>query len=301
MALFRALESRRPAALRLFEDPFAAAFLDPGLRAVAALARFETAGSALRRFIDHRWPGALTSGIARTRLIDDETRRALCEGAEQVVILGAGFDCRALRLPELRGTAVFEVDHPSTQSVKIDRLRRAPGGLPPHVRFVPLDFGAGALETALASAGHRAGLRTWVLWEGVTNYLTPEAVDSTLRWIARSGGEALFTYVHRGVIDRSVRFFGDEPVLAALRRRGEPWTFGLDPAELAGYLAQRGLDLVWDVGASEYRSRYFGGAAERMRGYEFYRAARAKAAVTRGCAAGRGAPPTPPGCAASRP
>ena len=54
----------------------------------------------LTRYIDRRWPGARTSGIARTRLIDDWIGESIGQ-AEQVVLLGAGFDTRAWRLAAL--------------------------------------------------------------------------------------------------------------------------------------------------------------------------------------------------------
>jgi methyltransferase (TIGR00027 family) len=55
-------------------------------------------------------------------------------------VLGAGFDSRAYRLPGLRKTAVFEVDHPDTLRRKRSALTRALGVFPKHVRFVPTDF-----------------------------------------------------------------------------------------------------------------------------------------------------------------
>jgi len=73
-----------------------------------------------------------------------------------------------------------------------------------------------------------------------------------------------------------VTFAGTRALAATLDRAGEPWTFGLDPAELSGYLAARGLTLVEDLGAAEYRARYMGAASRRMTGYEFYRAALAE-------------------------
>jgi methyltransferase (TIGR00027 family) len=106
MALFRALESARPAADRLFEDPFAPLFLRPSLRSVLRLSQRPAARRLILRFLDSRWPGARSSGVARTRLIDDWLRAALADGAAQVVILGAGFDCRAYRLPEVRRARV---------------------------------------------------------------------------------------------------------------------------------------------------------------------------------------------------
>jgi len=58
-----------------------------------------------------------------------------------------------------------------------------------------------------------------------------------------------------------------------LQRAGETWTFGFYPEHLQVYLAERGLDLTEDVGASEYRARYMGAFGRRLKGYEFYRVA----------------------------
>jgi O-methyltransferase involved in polyketide biosynthesis len=54
---------------------------------------------------------------------------------------------------------------------------------------------------------------------------------------------------------------------------GEPWTFGLDPAELEGYLAERALRLRSDESADEYRGRLLGDSPRNLRGYGFYRLA----------------------------
>ena len=67
-------------------------------------------------------------------------------------------------------------------------------------------------------------------------------------------------------------------MIATVRSVGERWTFGLEPAELTDFLKERGLVLQQDVGASDYRAKYYGVAAQRMRGYEFYRIALADVA-----------------------
>ena len=279
-ALFRALESSLPPSERLFEDPFARVFLKRPLRTVARLA--EVPG--LRRFvpwyIDTRWPGVRTSVVARTKLIDDAITTALAQHIEQLVILGAGFDSRAYRLPGLREIVVFEVDHPDTQRNKRAALRHALSD-PEHVRFVAIDFRQQDLGSVIAAAGYRKSSRTFILWEGVTNYLTEAAVDATLRWCARASRESLllFTYVHRDVLTRPEAFVGTKNLFASLERSGEKLTFGIDPAELSGFLAERGLSLVSDVGAAEYRKRYYGDAAREMRGHEFYRVALATPAA----------------------
>jgi methyltransferase (TIGR00027 family) len=281
MALFRALESALPASRRLFEDPLARAFLGPRLALVARLARVPGIRRLVLAIADRRVPGSRSSGVARTRFIDDLLRSSLEEGVEQLVVLGAGFDARAYRLPELRALRVFEVDHPDTARVKREVLGRVLPVLPEQVRFVTTDFRRGGLEEAMGAAGYRDSARTVFVWEGVTNYLTEDAVDETLRWCARAapGSLLVFTYVHRAVLEDPASFAGTRSLFANLERFGERWSFGLDPAEVPDFLARRGLALERDLGAAEYRRLYFGERARRMRGYEFYRIAVARVGI----------------------
>lgn len=277
-ALFRALESSRPESRRLFADPLARAFLSWPLALVDRLAMVPGLGELVPRFIDHRWPGVRTSVVARTRLIDDAIAAALGEHIEQLVILGAGFDSRAYRLPGLRGITVFEVDHPDTRTSKRAALERARAVAAQHVRYVAIDFNQPDLESVMAAAGYRETARTFILWEGVTNYLTEAAVDTTLRWCARAspGSLLLFTYVHRDVLTRPAAFIGTERLFASLAKFGETLTFGIDPSELPEFLARRGMTVERDIGAAEYRELYFKDAARTMRGHEFYRVALAR-------------------------
>jgi O-methyltransferase involved in polyketide biosynthesis len=206
MGLFRALESvRRPAAARLFDDPFAAPLLRGPLRAVATTARLPLIHEGVCRFIDRRWPGARTSAVARTRLIDEAVAGALRDGIDQVVILGAGFDSRAYRMAGIEQSAGVRggfSEHGGEPSAR--GWRRLLGGLPDHVVFVGLDFDRQALLAALDAAGCDRGRRSMLVWEGVTNYLTAAAVDATLRDLATfaAGSHLVFTYIHRGVTRR---------------------------------------------------------------------------------------------------
>jgi methyltransferase (TIGR00027 family) len=277
MALFRAEESSLAAHKRLFNDPFAACFLGQRLRLICGLFRVPLLRSLLARLIDVRWPGARTSGIARTRLIDDWANAAVAAGAEQVLVLGAGFDSRAWRLPAFGDLAVFEVDHPATSAVKQRRIAEL-GALTSRVTFVPIDFDRERLSDKLSNAGFQGNRRTLVLWEGVTNYLTAEAVDATLRWVGAlaEGSRLIFTYVDAGVLDGSKRFQDAARPRLAVASAGEPWTFGFAPEQLPHYLKARGLQLIEDLDANEYRRMTMGRSAARARGYEFYHVALAQ-------------------------
>src|SRR5262249_30506189 len=252
--------------------------LAPRFRFVVSLSRLPLAGAIIRSYIDRRWPGAQTSAVARTRFIDDAVEAALKEGIEQVMILGAGFDARAYRIGAVGSVPVFEVDHPSTSATKRAVLEATLGAMPSLVQFIAIDFNAGSWQSAIRASGYDPDRRTLFIWEGVTNYLTEDAVDRTLRWCASAAAHSkvLFTYVHRQVLEEPQAFEGTEKLFATLGAAGEHWTFGLDPSCLSSFLAPRGLTLEEDVGASDYRARYFGRAASRMRGYEFYRIAVAR-------------------------
>src|SRR5262245_8923242 len=158
--------------------------------------------AALARAIDARWPGPRAAVCVRTRWIDDAIAQALARGLDQLVLLGAGFDARAHRLPGIERVRVFEVDHPATQAMK----RRVVGLAPPHVAYVPVDLAREALPDALARAGLRGDARTLILWEGVTNYLDEPTVDATLRFAARAARSLLFTYVDRAVVEGRIAF-----------------------------------------------------------------------------------------------
>src|SRR5215207_7324300 len=81
MALFRAIESSRPADSRLFHDPLALAFQDRRLRLAAVTARLPSLGRLVPWYIDRRSPGPRPSGVVGTRAVDDAVREALVGGA----------------------------------------------------------------------------------------------------------------------------------------------------------------------------------------------------------------------------
>jgi methyltransferase (TIGR00027 family) len=272
-ALFRALEQTQDEPL--FDDPLARRFLTWPLSAVGRLTEVPGGARALQKVIDRRWPGVRTSVIARTRLIDDTLTKMEAKQLKQLVILGAGFDSRPYRLDCLRAIPVFEVDHPATQQAKWRALSHALKAQPSNVTFISSDFNLHQLGPAMEASGFCPSLPTVFLWEGVTNYLTEEAVDATLRWCAGAAPNStlLFTYIHSAVLIHPENFVGADRLNSTLAKVGERLTFGMDPAEMGPYLAERGLDRQWDLGATDYRLRYLGEQSRKMVGHEFYRIA----------------------------
>jgi methyltransferase (TIGR00027 family) len=259
VTLYRAIESSRPPATRLFDDPFAPLFLGWRFRTALRLSRLPVIGPAMPwSLVDGHWSGPRGTVAVRTRYIDDLLGEALRQGVKQVVILGAGFDCRAYRIREIAQSRVFEADHPATQAQKKEIVSRRLGSLPSHVTYVPIDFTTGTLDAVMPAAGYRGDLRTFFICEGVTHYLPADTVDAVFRYVGRSAARSqlVFTYIHRGMLDGSSQFVGADNTLATVRRAGEPYTFGFDPGDLSRYLAARSLALVDDVGSDVYRERY---------------------------------------------
>jgi len=259
-AVIRAIESCRSKRDRLFEDLFARGFVEnPFSRWIIGLMNIVGIGTALLALRDRQFPGVIGGLICRTRYIDDALQNALREGFQQIVILGAGFDSRAYRIPGVEKIRVFEVDHPGTQVWKQKCLKRMLGALPSHVTFVPIDFDKQELRDEMEKASFLTNVKTFFIWEGVSQYITEEAVDATLRYVSRAsapGSKIVFTYIQRDIVDGSARSELGHKLVSLAQRLGEPWLFGFNKEELAHYLAERGLAPIEDIGDSDYKERY---------------------------------------------
>ena len=177
VALFRAIESQKPEARRICYDPYARAFIPTVTYVLVKL----IVDSGL---YERMGPGAVGFITVRERYIDDYLKTGLTEGLDQVVILGAGFDTRAYRIPGIEKTHVFEIDYPATQEVKRKGLKKVIDPLPGYVTFVPMDFNTQSLGQQLPASGYNEQAKTLFVWQGVTYFLEAKGVDSTLDFIA---------------------------------------------------------------------------------------------------------------------
>lgn len=165
----------------LFEDPYARHFRPSDPDVVAATKRY----LELPLFKE---------GIRlRTRYIDDALRDALKAGITQVVILGAGFDMRAMRMKECakKGVTVFEVDLPSQLERKKKLLDAGGVELAKNIVHVPLDFNSADVdwEAKLVDHGFKVGKGAVFIWEGVIGYIDDAMIEKSLRFMAKVGGK----------------------------------------------------------------------------------------------------------------
>jgi methyltransferase (TIGR00027 family) len=162
--------------------------------------------------------------------------------APQLVVLGAGLDGRAWRMPELRDTLVFEVDHPDSQRAKRARAAHLTQTAR-DVRFVPVDFARDHLDTALAAAGHDPTLPTTWIWEGVVMYLTRAEIEATLAVVAQLSHIGSRLIVAYFVPAWMLRLVGP-----LVRRLGEPLRSVFSVEEMRALLARYGFTVVSDRG-----------------------------------------------------
>jgi methyltransferase (TIGR00027 family) len=248
VALMRAMGARDPSILG--SDSLAHHFLPTKYRLSLSL------GELGRRITERVSPGCYGFHNARTKFFDGVFERVLAQGVEQVVILGAGNDSRPYRMPALEsGVRVFELDLPATQARKLRLLRQLYGEAPAHVRFVPTDFETDALDERLIGAGFDPASRSLFSWEGVSYYLTDEAVDRVLHWISSlsaPGSSLVFDYSLRSYTDeRDLSTYGGKQLIEWLHKRGMRYHFGAEPEDMAKLLAQHGFQVKTDIGPTE--------------------------------------------------
>jgi methyltransferase (TIGR00027 family) len=246
-AAVRAIESEKPAPIRICYDPFARAL-------TGSLVYF-----LIKLFYDYgerRTRGALTFIVCRHRFINDFLSKCLNSSTSQVVILGAGLDSRAYR-DELSKAAVFEIDHPATQSDKIKRVINLFGKLPDHVTYVPLDFDRETLDKLLGY-GFDKTARTLFIWEGVTPYITAEAVDAALAWIhANSAIQSAIVFDYH--LTTEAHSDPERGFLSSLvsRLSGENRrVFSIAPGSMVDFLTKRGFSNVVEAGSEKLESLY---------------------------------------------
>jgi methyltransferase (TIGR00027 family) len=201
--------------------------------------------------------------LARTAFFDDVVTQALKADIGQIVFLGAGYDSRPYRFTSLIAhTRIFELDAEPTQRRKRECLEHAQIQIPARVTFVPVDFETDDLGATLLQAGFEAGKQSLFVWEGVTYYLSAEAVDHMLAFVRRNsaaGSSIAFDYA--ALSDETLNEQAARQLREHLRGQhgDEPTKFGIPVGGLATFLAARGFEVREHLTASGMKQKYLGG------------------------------------------
>jgi methyltransferase (TIGR00027 family) len=273
-SLMRALHTRRDPSPTL-DDPWGDRLVPKSVRdgfieRILARMNADTRAAALRApdsilddflLANVAYPGV----VLRSRYTEDALRAAVSRGIRQYVLIGASFDSFVLRRPAFsEALEIFEIDHPATQQLKIQRIRECGITLPPSVHFVAADLANEDLSTALARSPYRNNQPGFFSWLGVTVYLTREANLATLRAVASCGArssELVFTYVDQIEFAEGGSRSLHNPNAQAVAMMGEPYISGFNPAAIADDLRQVGLELVEDLDGRKMSERYWTASA----------------------------------------
>jgi methyltransferase (TIGR00027 family) len=258
VALWRAMHVAVDAPPHVFEDEIGLrlAAPDPGWRR-----RPDMGPVGTRQF--------RASIVARARFIEDLLAEQAARGVGQYVILGAGLDTFAQRVPALASRLrVFEIDQPGQQAWKRQRLLDLGFALPAWLRFVPVDFEAGDdWWERLAAAGFDAAGPALVASTGVSMYLTKDANAATLRRLAMLAPGS--TVAMSFLLPREFAAVEVRPGLAeaekGARASGTPFVSFFTPAEMLALARECGFKNVEHVSADALAERYFVGRPDGLR------------------------------------
>jgi methyltransferase (TIGR00027 family) len=263
-------KASRTAAYTCFSRACATREKDPRFRGPDKLAevilppipRFMLDYGPLRKFLMRKmFPTGIYEYVcARTKVMDAVFLEALEARFPQIVLLGAGFDTRALRFAECNhGTKVFEVDAPTTQEPKLEIFRKKKLNIPPELVFAAIDFDREDIFAILTRAGYQDGQKTLFLWEGVSMYLSAQAVDGTLAFVqghSARDSQIIFDYIYASVLRQENRYYGEQSIFETVAKAGEGWIFGLEEGDAETFLNERGFEMLAHYTPVELEKRY---------------------------------------------
>jgi methyltransferase (TIGR00027 family) len=205
--------------------------------------------------------------VMRSRYTEDILAQSIQTGTSQYVILGAGLDTFAYRNPYPESVLnVFEVDQPNMQSWKRKHLRMMGISIPKPLTYVPINFETERLGQALQVKNFKADKTTFFSWLGVTQYLTPNAVFETLKFVSSlpQSSEIVFEYV----LSPSLLNSSQQKDLEETARRsslgGEPWMSSFEPFVLMENLHELGFSYVDDFDSNKANEQYFKNRTDKL-------------------------------------
>ena len=259
----RLIETIAGADKRVINDPYADSF-------VIGSGFIKLMGHKLNAWLSEKLaPGFHEHLISRTKFIDELIEKSAVNGTEQYVILGAGYDSRAHRLELPSSLKIFEVDQPEVSDNKLAKL---PKELPnsDNVTYVNIDFSYQSLTEQLIGAGFDQKKSTIFTLEGVSQYITKEAVSSTIKELAsltRDTNSIFFMSYVDELLDKNPQAcFGEgypnpakkASLIKGLSAKvGEPWISFYNGAEIEDLLSQNGYSIEENVTLEDLNSLYF--------------------------------------------
>jgi methyltransferase (TIGR00027 family) len=240
VAEYRAEENLEPTPI--YQDPVVGLFLSDASRQAAAR-------------VSSRFPPVKDMVKTRTRYFDDMLDAEIAAGIRQVVILGAGFDTRAVRKPS-SDVRYFEVDDPATMELK--RRCYADAHIDADVTLIPGNYVTDGLIDLLRSNGFTCDAPTYLIWEGNVMYMSLAENRQTMLQLKQQVKRfrLSFDYLTESVVTKTTGDAGLTILVESFEAMGAPWLSGID--DIHGLAREMAMQVVENSTTGELYQRYRG-------------------------------------------
>ena len=212
------------------------------------------------RKLHEKAPGTYEYVTARTKFFDELFVNSLKEDIPQIVLLGAGYDTRAFRFQEILGrTTIYEIDVPTTQNNKLKLLKRNRVTIPENLTYVPVNFNTDNVEQTLLKAGYDPTKKTLFIWEGVTMYISEEAINNTFSFVKNNSGmgsSIAFDYLYKSVILGKCSYYGARELAEVVKKKGEIFSFGIEEGKIDEFLLEKGFTHISHFTPNQFEEKY---------------------------------------------
>ena len=253
-----AIEQNFPEEQRIIDDALAPELYAGANRFWIQITKIPVIRNWLVGLTERFLAGGWSCFLLRKRYIDEHLLRAVSKKeVEAVVNLGAGFDTRFYRFESLRDIPCWEVDQPITIDAKEEALSRAINPMPENVTLTRINFVGQNVAEQMQQSGYEEGVRTFFIWEAVSQYLDEAAVADVFNFFSKApaGSQLAFTYVVKDFIE-GANLFNQKMFYKRVVLKDKLWHFGFDPDELNAFLSNHGWKLIEDLGYAELDERF---------------------------------------------
>ncbi len=198
--------------------------------------------------------------IARTKYIDKIFSSAIDGDFDQILLMGAGFDSRAIRLRDKNEKIkIYELDIETTLKAKLKQFKKRHIDIGSTI-FVKIDFNTENITDKLKQHEFQFGKKTLYILEGITMYLNEDAVENDFKFIQESAGdgsEVIFDFLYKSVLRKENLYYGEASIYNRVQAEGEAWHFGIEKGELQNFLKKYDLILIEQLNSKKLEEIYF--------------------------------------------
>lgn len=247
VCFFRALDYQWDQQDSLIKDEYAQIFLSEKMRTRLAGYADRAKRERYRKLLLYLFDWIILRHAAIDRLVREKGPQM------PVVLLGAGYDSRALRLRDFLRHGVFEVDFPATAEQKRSLLARAKIDTD-HITFLSADLMQQSLGQILETLGLK-GSAALIVWEGVTMYVTQAVIEQTIktcRTLLGPGSQLVADYFNeQGKTALSAEVVRQKSEQFANTFKTEPILFSSTPEKMRSLAEAQGAKTVLSRTAAE--------------------------------------------------